>query len=257
MNLCSGAVLKEEKTKKKKVGRKKQATNTLANMEEDAGGSLEGLLISMKEDITAQIKDFRSEFQHRSNETKEDISKLKPEIRDLKTALNSTRNYVSNKSTQNNIKIHQVMEETEGGDMVNMFISKKLEIPSEQLNIVTAHRSNQRKSTHSGTTPRSIVVTFLTWDIRQKVLRSARARKAIMHEGRRIYFDQDYSTKIQKERSQYAFIRRQGSGFLSLYLDPAELEWRSLGRWWVALKRQKGCGRERTVLAFCRSRMIG
>lgn len=120
--------------------------------------------------------------------------------------------YLENKSRQNNIRIHQVKEEAEGTDMVNflkVLLSEKLEIPAAQLNIVAAHRSYQRKSTQSHTAPRSIIVKFLTWDVRQKVLRAAWAKKIITHEDSRIYFDQDYSSKIQKERSQYAAIRRE------------------------------------------------
>lgn len=54
------------------------------------------------------------------------------------------------------------------------FISEKLQIPEEEINIVATHRSLQKKSTQSGATPRSIVVRFLTLESRQKVLRAAR-----------------------------------------------------------------------------------
>ena len=56
-----------------------------------------------------------------------------------------------------------------GNDMVN-FITEKLEIPAEQHNVVAVHRSHQMKPTHSGTTPFSIVVKFLSWDTHQKNL---------------------------------------------------------------------------------------
>lgn len=136
--------------------------------------------------------------------------------------------YLENKSRQNNIRIHQVKEEAEGGDMVNflkMLISEKLEIPADQLNTVAAHRSYQRRRTETGPTPRSIVVKFLTWETRQKVLSTAWAKKVVMYEESRIYFDQDYSSKIQKERSQYTSIRKElrEKGVKSHLIYPAKL----------------------------------
>lgn len=52
---------------------------------------------------------------------------------------------------------------------------------------------------------RSIVVRFLIWETRQKVLHAAwDSKRKIVYGDRQIYFDQDYLFKLQKERSQYA-----------------------------------------------------
>lgn len=90
------------------------------------------------------------------------------------------KEYLENKSRQNNIRIHQVREGAEGGDIVKFLktlISEKLEIPAAQLDIVAAHRSYQRKPAYSGAPPRSIIARFLTWDTRQRVFCAAWTKK--------------------------------------------------------------------------------
>ena len=103
---------------------------------------------------------------------------------------------------------------------------EKLEIPAVQHDIVAAHQLFQRKPAHSGAAPRSITATFLTWDTRQRVLRAAWAKKVIRYEESRIFFDQDYSSKIQKERSLYAPIRKelQEKGVKSHIIYPSKLK---------------------------------
>lgn len=137
--------------------------------------------------------------------------------------------YLENKSRQNNIRIHQVKERAEGGDIVKflkILISEKLEIPAAQLDIVAAHQSLLRKPTHSGAAPSSIIAKFLTWDTRQRVLRAAWAKRVIRYEDSRIFFDQDYSSKIQKERSLYAPIRKElrEKGVKSHIIYPSKLK---------------------------------
>lgn len=86
---------------------------------------------------------------------------------------------------------------------------EKLEIPADTIQIVAAHRSPTQKPAREDATPRSFVVCFLQWNIRQKVLQAAWSKKEVKVGDDRIYFSQDFSSKIQKERSGYASIRRQ------------------------------------------------
>ena len=267
MNLRSGAITEVAKTKKIKDKREQQQTIRMANAEEDARKSLERLVLSIKDDIAAQIKDFRSDFHKRSDETRKELQNLRTEVREMQTSLNGAKEnilaveqrvnkleenemvnarvlthllqqekhlvekieYLENKSRQNNIRIHQVKEGAEGGDIVTFLktlISEKLEIPAAQLDIVAAHRSFQRKPAHSGAAPRSIIARFLTWDTRQRVLRAAWTKKVIRYEDSRIFFDQDYSSKIQKERSLYAPIRKElrEKGVKSHIIYPSKLK---------------------------------
>lgn len=109
---------------------------------------------------------------------------------------------------------------------IQLLISEKLEIPEEQLIIVAAHRSFQKKPKQDGQAPCSIVVKFLTWETRQKVLHAAWTKKQITYDDRRIYFDQDYTSKLQPERSQYTPIRKElrNKGVRSHLIHPARLK---------------------------------
>ena len=129
------------------------------------------------------------------------------EHRDMREKLD----YLENKSRQNNIRIYQVKEGAEGADMVGFItrlISEKLGISAQDFMIVAAHRSLIKRPS-SDATPRSMVVRFLQWDTRQKVLQAAWKKNDIRLEQTRIYFDRDYSVKLQQERARYGPIRRQ------------------------------------------------
>lgn len=126
--------------------------------------------------------------------------------------MNEKLEYLENKSRQNNIRIYRVREGAEGDDAVGFIKSvlvEKLEIPADMIHIVAAHRSPIQKPAREDATPRSFVVRFLQWNIRQKVLQAAWSKKEVKVGEDRIYFSQDFSSKIQKERSGYASIRRQ------------------------------------------------
>lgn len=165
----SSAITEVAKIEKRKDKREQQQEIRMASGEEDATKSLERLVLSIKDDIAAQIKDFRSDFHQRSDETREELQNLRTEVGEMQTALNSANENtlaveqrvnkleenemvnaralthllqqekhlvekmedLENKSRQNNIRIHQVKEGAERGD-----ISDKLEIPAAQLDTV-------------------------------------------------------------------------------------------------------------------------
>ncbi len=95
-----------------------------------------------------------------------------------------------------------------------------LGIPGDELTIVQGHRSYRNRRVTEDSTPRSIVVRFLQWDMKQKVLKAAWGKKMpITYQDPRspltriqIFFDQDFSTKLQQERSLYekAALRKRG-----------------------------------------------
>ncbi|KAK7896117.1 hypothetical protein WMY93_021442 [Mugilogobius chulae] len=119
--------------------------------------------------------------------------------------------YLENKSRQNNIRIYQVKEGAEGADMagfVTRLITETLGIPATELFVTAAHRSLTSMPS-ADAPPRSIVVRFLQWNTRQRVLQSAWKKRNIRLGETQIYFDRDYSQKVQQERALYAPLRRQ------------------------------------------------
>lgn len=94
-------------------------------------------------------------------------------------------------------------------DFVKQLIAEKLNFPLDQLQIIAAHRSLSKKPETAGAPPRSIIVRFLQWNTQQQVLRAAWTQREIQLDGTRIYFDRDFSVKVQRQRAQYVPIRRQ------------------------------------------------
>lgn len=147
--------------------------------------------------------------------------------------------YLENKSRQNNIRIYQVKEGAEGADMVKFIeelIRGKLGIPDSELFIVAAHRSavqtvvgnTPRQEKPENPKPRSIIVRFLTWQTKQRVLDAAwdKERTPIKFDEENIYFDHDYSSEIMNKRRQFTEIRKQlkESGIKSHFKHPAKLK---------------------------------
>lgn len=114
------------------------------------------------------------------------------------------------RSRRNNIRIHGIEEEAEGDDItdfVERFIKTELALPDTPLGIQRCHRSLAAKPPH-GANPRSIVLCFLEFQIKERVLQSAWKRKDIQYKGKRIFFEQDYTSDILAKRKAYAPIRR-------------------------------------------------
>lgn len=264
MNLRSGET-KFEQIKTKTKRKRKQMPKTMAGDQTNIKETdLQSLMLSIKDELGA----FRDDFNKHSGETKQEIAKLMLEVKGMQAEIKSTKgeimaaqqrisdledkeptvneilnhllvqqsfmaeklDYFESKSRQNNIRIHQVKEESEGEDIVKFLeelISVKLDIPDNELFIVAAHRSSQKKP-KDGEAPRSIIVRFLTWQTRQRVLQAAwdKKRAPIKHAGERIYFDQDYSSAVMKKRSQYSGIRKElrESKVRSHFMYPARLK---------------------------------
>lgn len=235
------------------------ATGTENKSSED---SLKDIIQSLRGDISKQFDELKHEVGKLSNDTRDlhkDVKELRHEITEIAKKQEETEericgleeremisqellchiisehrdmaekiDYLENKSRQNNIRIYQMKEGAEGADMVGFItrlINEKLGIPANDLLIVAAHRSLAKKPDDAAP-PRSIVVRFLQWNTRQKVLQAAWAKKDVRYEETRIYFDRDYSAKVQQERTRYVTIRKrlQEKGVKSHILYPAKLK---------------------------------
>ncbi|KAJ4947215.1 hypothetical protein JOQ06_009253 [Pogonophryne albipinna] len=108
---------------------------------------------------------------------------------------------------RNNLRIYSVPEKCEGNsmmDFVENLIREKLDVSGE-IPIERAHRATGHLTGHSDR-PRSIIVRFQNYNVRQRVLQAAWAKKDIRVKDCRIFFDEDFTTQVFKERAKY----RQG-----------------------------------------------
>lgn len=132
------------------------------------------------------------------------------------------------RSRRNNIRIHGIPEGSEGDDIqdfVEKFIKSELSPPDDRLGIQRCHRFLGSRPPQ-GSSPRSIIIYFQEYKMKEMVLRSAWKKKEICFKGKRVFFEQDYPAEILKKRRAYANIRRtlkeNGLRFQTLY--PAKLK---------------------------------
>lgn len=118
------------------------------------------------------------------------------------------------RSWRNNIRIYGVPENTEGTSM-NCFIEDLImrELGDnlglsmgKELGIERAHQALAPKPP-TGVSPNSIVVRFLQFTTKEKVLQAA-WKKTMYVQEKRVYFDHDYAERVQQKRREYAPIKR-------------------------------------------------
>lgn len=112
---------------------------------------------------------------------------------------------MQNRLRRNNLRIYKVAEGSEGRDVklfVHDLLKSALRLPPE-LNIVIerAHRALTAKPKNPEAAPRSLVVRFLDFSVKELILRQAWEQKKVMHEGKQIYLDNDFSPELQKRRA--------------------------------------------------------
>ncbi|KAK7888712.1 hypothetical protein WMY93_024272 [Mugilogobius chulae] len=116
---------------------------------------------------------------------------------------------LENRHRRNNIRIYSVPEKTEGSDMIDFvtnLLRDKLEVTAE-LQIERAHRALARAPAPNER-PRSIIVQFRSYITKQHVLKTAWMKKTVLLNGQRIFFDEDFSPAVFKERGKYKDVRK-------------------------------------------------
>ncbi|CAJ1064703.1 uncharacterized protein LOC117557980 [Xyrichtys novacula] len=125
-----------------------------------------------------------------------------------------------------NVRIHSVCEKiTERGDMVKFvkeIIRDKLGMGLEKISIAAAHRIG--KKTRTEDRPRSIIVRFQNENMKQRVLRAAWETKDLKIRDKRIYFEEDFTDRIYKERGQCGRKQLLEKNIKSRIVYPAKLK---------------------------------
>ena len=116
---------------------------------------------------------------------------------------------LESRARRNNMRIYGIPEDIEGDSVQQFenFIKTELSLTDTELGIQRCHRALGPKPPQNAN-PRSVVIYFLEYRIKELVLRSAWKKKEVYLNGTRVYFDQDYPAEIQKKRKAYAPIRK-------------------------------------------------
>ncbi|CAL9706167.1 unnamed protein product [Knipowitschia caucasica] len=119
------------------------------------------------------------------------------------------------RSRRDNVRIYGIPEQATGDTnsktmitFVDKLLREKLEIPpSVNLQIERAHRALAPKPPPDAK-PRSILVKFLSFRVKEEVIRSAWQMKGFILDGHKISLDHDYAPAVLMKRKAYAEARR-------------------------------------------------
>lgn len=120
---------------------------------------------------------------------------------------------LQNRLRRNNIRIFQIPEDSEGKDMAGFIkdlLQKELKLPPDlDIKIERAHRSLAAKPKDATVPPRSIIVRFLDAAVKDAIIKQAWSQGPVLFQGKRIYFDQDYSPDLQRKRMRVHEVIKQ------------------------------------------------
>lgn len=117
------------------------------------------------------------------------------------------------RARRDNIRIHGIKEQAENGAtsmivFIESLLKEKLELPTSlELNIERAHRALAAKP-QSNAPPRSIVVKFQSYRMKEEIVKAAWQKKGFEFEGRKIIIDHDYAPEILRQRKEYGEAKR-------------------------------------------------
>ena len=187
--------------------------------------------------ILKEIRDFRQDNRHQLEEIKGEIAKTNSRLDEAEGRISGNEERLQNaeellaemlkiqeqlqlqltdqegRSRRGNVRIYGVPEGAEGEPrLVIPFVEKLLKdnlaIPnSTDMQIERAHRALAPQPP-AGAQPRSILVKFLSFRMKEEVLRLAWQRKGFTWQNNKINLDHDYAPGILARRRDYAEARR-------------------------------------------------
>lgn len=217
-------------------------SDNIREMRKEIKEDLNNLKAEMNQKLQDAIVDIRNHAT-RLTEAEQRVNELETVNVDLRDALihcldqqktlQTKVTDLEGRSRRNNLRIYGIKEDAEGNDMmafINNFIKKELALPEdEELQIQRAHRSLGPKPQDIAIA-RSIVVNFQRYDIKDKILRAAWAKK-ISYEGKTITFTHDLPTEINNKLKEYKDIKKilkeQKIRFQTPYPAKMRIHWES------------------------------
>lgn len=119
---------------------------------------------------------------------------------------------LESRARRNNIRIYGIPEGEEKKGMITFvtnLMRTSLKLPQDMdLCVERAHRSLNMKPKESAP-PRSIILRFSDYRVKERIIQMAWSRRDVTYQGRKIYYDQDYTANIQKKRKQVREVIKQ------------------------------------------------
>uniref|UniRef100_A0AAV2JPJ8 SEC7 domain-containing protein n=1 Tax=Knipowitschia caucasica TaxID=637954 RepID=A0AAV2JPJ8_KNICA len=204
--------------------------SSTSNMEDEPKiGSGDGANFDL---ILKELREFRRENKEQFDNIREDINGIAKrmdeaeeqimeaetsiqaseemllELAKLQTQVEAKLTDLEGRSRRENIRIHGVVEGAEEGatsviNFVESLLRNGLGIPpTTAFNIERAHRALGVKPP-VGAPPRSFVVKFAGYRLKEDILRRAWQARGFDFQGKKVFLDNDYAPEIQKRRKEY------------------------------------------------------
>lgn len=196
-------VLAELRTlRKEHAEASKETKNSLARVES---------VLAEVDERTTKLERRMDEYEQRQSDTEDKTQRNERVLHYLlqrDASLSAKCDDLESRARRNNVRIYGVKEDEDThGDMLTFItdlIRTSLSLPEEPgLNIVRAHRSLTMRPKDPKSPPRSIIVRFLDYRTKEMVIQEAwKHRGGVSYKGHKIFFDQDYTSDIQKKRKQ-------------------------------------------------------
>lgn len=194
-------------------------SSALRLMQEDFGRRFDMMLAEIKA-VRGDIKLMAARVslaEDRIGTNEDNIATLKDANSTMKAELDALTRKVEdmeNQSRRNNIRLVGLLEKKEGRDICT-FLSKWIpevlgaENFPEPLLIERAHRIGSPRDADSTARPREVIMKFLNFPDKIRVMRAARLKSTVIYEGRRVMFFQDFSVDLRKQRRLFDPIKKQ------------------------------------------------
>ncbi|KAJ8349741.1 hypothetical protein SKAU_G00248710 [Synaphobranchus kaupii] len=206
--------------------------NEIRALRSDFKSDLGEFRLSLRDDMRKDLNEFRGEINRKLKETTDDLQTTKARVTETEQRIAEIEEWdgaasdaliqalekqevlqakltdLEACSRRNNLRIYGVPEGSEGNDLpefVTRLIKSELgpQIDVVDLGIQRCHRELAPKPPRDAP-PRSLVLCFLEFRVKEQVLHTAWKNKEVCYQGKRIFFDRDYLPETLKKRKAYA-----------------------------------------------------
>lgn len=176
----------------------------------------------LREDVSLLRQDMQK-IRERTTAVESRVSdmedQLPPLTQDTRTALQLARDAcdhaedLENRLRRNNVRIVGLPEKVEGRDPTTYVENWLMELFGKNafsplFAVERAHRVPSRPPPPGGP-PRSILARILHYKDREAVLRHAREKANVLHNGVRVSFYLDFSAEVQRRRAKFTDVKRR------------------------------------------------
>ncbi|KAK7880910.1 hypothetical protein WMY93_032443, partial [Mugilogobius chulae] len=166
-------------------------------------------------EILKELRLFRTETAGNFAELKQDIADLKQNFEKLETRVEDAEERIAHNEDRvmelTKVIFHLMRKQKHLEDKCEDLESRSRRKNLRIYSVPEKMEGNTSLSVSSGRKDytRSIIVRFRSYREKQKVLHSAWAQKEIRVNDQRIYFDEDFTSDVFKERAMYRSARKQ------------------------------------------------